>query len=218
MPATHASNNGTKVPVIFMIMTGTLLSMAFGAGWTLMQNQFANVDKAIEARDRLYQAFEKSIIATTAENRATGIANGNRLSQELKDLTDEFHNEMRHNLVGQAEFKQFEARQDSVLRRLDVVETTRPTTGELKGTADGLSRSVDVLAARFTQIETRAFDSARTSARNPIEASEINAIIGAINKQMDVVQKQIEDLNRQVAAALVELSQVPAKKGEPGSK
>lgn len=193
-----ADNNGaSQVPMAFIVPLGSMLALAFGGGWALMQSQFANVERSIDAtRTQLTANLDRTV-------------NDNlKLSNSVDVRVTEIHTELLHDVVRQNEFIQFEQRLDSVLKRLDIVEATRPTTGELKGTADGLSAQFATLNARVVQLESRAYEAARSAARNPVEAGELTVTISAIDKQLNVVQQQMADINRQIAAALLSIDPI----------
>jgi hypothetical protein len=176
-----------RLPVQAILSFGSLILLAFGAMWTLMQTQFMAVDKEIDLSNKAVAELVRI----------------NRIS--LEGLSNDIHNELRHDVVGQPEFKQFSDRLDSILKRLDIVEATRPTTGELKGTADGLDRSVQVLVARVIQLEQKLYDLSSKAAHNPVESGELNVTINGMNSRLDLVQQQIADINRQIAATLLNI-------------
>ena len=107
-----------------------VLVIAFGSGWTLMQSNFANVEKAAETRAE-----------TTNEAEALLRKQGYDLGIELK-------------------------------ARLELVEAA--------------------------QAQLRM-----TAAREPVEKATVEAITSAIDKRIDLIQAQITDINRQIAAALI---------------
>jgi hypothetical protein len=184
-----------RLPLTFVVSLASLLLLAFGGGWTLIQTQFNNTEKSIEASARVADvAFKNAVDLVTLERQQTRF----ELNQLSKDLT-EVHNQLRHDVVRTPEFKQFEERLSSVVKRLDIVETTRPTTGELKATAESANVASQILGNRLGQLEVRAYDLAARGARNPVESGEI----ASINKQMELVQQQISDINRQMAAMLL---------------
>ena len=59
------------------------------------------------------------------------------------------------------------------------------------------------LLKRTDVMEQRILDIVAKSARNPVEGAEVTALVNAIDKRLDVVQAQIADINRQIAAAIL---------------
>lgn len=59
------------------------------------------------------------------------------------------------------------------------------------------------LKAHVDRLEREQLEAARTSAREPVEKATVEAITGAIDKRIDLIQAQITDINRQIAAALI---------------
>jgi hypothetical protein len=65
------------------------------------------------------------------------------------------------------------------------------------------------------RIETLETNGGR-QAREPVEKATIDAITSAIDKRIDLIQAQITDINRQIAAALIIIdSNASAKKTPP---
>ena len=132
-----------------------------GASWTIFQTQFANVEKQLEA-DRA--TVSRNLNATNNEL----IRLGNELKTELADV----HQEFRHDVVRQEEFRLFLDRYAELLKRVDT-------------------------------LNERILEMASKSAHNPVEAGDLNAQISATDKRLDIVQAQIADINRQIAAAIL---------------
>jgi len=72
----------------------------------------------------------------------------------------------------------------------------------LRGAITGEKRFEELLKRVDTQ-EQRILDIIAKSARNPVEGGEVTALVSAIDKRLDVVQAQIADINRQIAAAIL---------------
>jgi hypothetical protein len=56
-----------------------------------------------------------------------------------------------------------------------------------------------ILLDRITKLE----DSEKKQAHDPVEKATLDAIITAFDKRTDLIQGQIIDINRQIAAALI---------------
>ena len=74
--------------------------------------------------------------------------------------------------------------------------------GVVRGEITGEKRFEELLK-RTDVMEQRILDIIAKSARNPVEGAELTALVGAIDKRLDVVQAQIADINRQIAAAIL---------------
>ena len=82
------------------------------------------------------------------------------------------------------------------------VDETKTEIADLRRSLTAEKR-FDELLKRVDAIEARQFDLLAKSARNPVESGELTALIGATDKRLDVVQAQIADINRQIAAAIL---------------
>ena len=69
----------------------------------------------------------------------------------------------------------------------------------------------DMLLSRIKVLETEA----RREARDPVEKATLDAIVAAIDKRDDLIQSQIGDLNRQIAAALIIIDSNTTKRPLP---
>lgn len=195
-----------RLPLTFIVPLGTLLLMAFGGGWTLMQSQFANVERGVDSSIKQFEALNKNTRDLVDLDRSQFRNAVDRLTQDQRNLLDELktrttdiHTELRHDVVNQTEFKQFSDRLDAILKRLDIVEATRPTTGELKGAADGLERSFSIVNSRVIALEAKTYDAIGKTARDPVEASTLAVTINAMEKRIEQLQQQIGEINRQIA-------------------
>jgi hypothetical protein len=61
----------------------------------------------------------------------------------------------------------------------------------------------DAIRAQITLLGDRQADLVGRSAREPVERATIEAINAAVDKQIAIIQGQISDINRQIAAALI---------------
>jgi hypothetical protein len=129
-----------------IISAGVLLIGALGALGAIMQMQFSNTDRTI------------------AQLRSDVTALGISVSASILEV----HNELRSGVVSIAEFRQAEARFNSAVDRIKVMESLL-----------------------------------QKGAHDPVEKATIDAILNALNKQIDLIVSQIADLNRQIAAALI---------------
>jgi predicted nucleic acid-binding Zn-ribbon protein len=60
-------------------------------------------------------------------------------------------------------------------------------------------KNIDILIDRIKVLESHV----QKTARDPVEAATMAAALTALNKQIDLLQAQIADINRQIAAALI---------------
>jgi len=72
----------------------------------------------------------------------------------FRDILDQ----RRTEFVTQFEFKQFEQRLLTVEGRLNVLEATRPTTGELQATARNVSDNINKIEDRIKELEIHHFN------------------------------------------------------------
>jgi hypothetical protein len=68
---------------------------------------------------------------------------------------------------------------------------------------DDLIRTTAELKARLTALEGEYTTILSKLAHDPVEDRTFQAVIAAIGKQIDLLQNSINDLNRQMAAALI---------------
>ncbi len=125
---------------------GTLISAAalgvvlVGAFWTIVQTQFGYIEK------------DKEILRTQLQRSQDVVG------QKFGEIHSEF--ERRRSLhVEIVEFRQFEMRilgdLDTLKKQLLLLEQTRPTTGELSGTAKALEARIQQQEERMRSLEQR---------------------------------------------------------------
>jgi septal ring factor EnvC (AmiA/AmiB activator) len=68
---------------------------------------------------------------------------------------------------------------------------------------DDLIRAVSKLEADITALQAMQAAIAAKLAHDPVEDRTFQAVIAALGKQIDQIQAQIADINRQIAAALI---------------
>lgn len=114
-----------------------------------MQIQIAASTLIVEQLRREQSAGDKRI-SDELTRRETEI------KAQLKSIQDEL-DRRRNEFVTQTEFKQFEGRAlselDTVKKQLTVLESTRPTTGELSGLSKNLETRLDRIESRVRQME-----------------------------------------------------------------
>jgi predicted phage gp36 major capsid-like protein len=132
-----ASNGISWTTLISAVGLGFVI---VGALWTIVQVQFAAIEK------------EKEII------RQELVKSGEEVRDQFKRVEDSFDRRRALN-VEQVEFRQFELRilnDINVLKeQLRVLEQTRPTTGELSGTAKALEGRIVSQEDRLHSLELR---------------------------------------------------------------
>jgi hypothetical protein len=62
---------------------------------------------------------------------------------------------------------------------------------------------------RLTALETEQRDLIAHSARNPIEAREMDQLSASFDKQISSLRSQIDDINRQIAASILHPAPIP---------
>ncbi len=133
-----ARSEHTELPWSTLTSTGMFLLVVVGAFWALafgpIQDKFGQVEKRSEQ--------ERGDLLRVQENLKSDIR---RIDAELMARRDTF--------VGQPEFKQVVNRLETLANRLQVIESTRPTTGELSAVAGGTKDSLSVLESRIRALE-----------------------------------------------------------------
>ncbi len=77
------------------------------------------------------------------------------------------------------------------------------TKDEHKAYLDGVTRDIIGLKDRMDGIQRTQTERASRFARDPVEQKTMDAVTSAIDKRIDLIQAQIADINRQIAAALI---------------
>ncbi len=142
-----------------LISAGTLLAILVAAFWTIVQTQFGYIEKD---KERISQQVIRTDAAIAAQ------------LSKLKDDTDARFLVLRGRLEGFIDkrvadevFKQHEARNvaefETIKRQLQLIEQTRPTTGELKGTAESLTLGLSEVKERIRNLELRLIPQASPS-------------------------------------------------------
>lgn len=81
-----------------------------------------------------------------------------------------------------------------------IVQSQFSNVAKTQETADASTKEREkVLLDRIEKLE----ESARKQARDPVEKATLDAINSASDKRIDLIQSQITDINRQIAAALI---------------
>jgi chromosome segregation ATPase len=91
---------------------------------------------------------------------------------------------------------QIEKIQDTFRADLSNVLVSRNQFEEFQKRFDSLSSRVLVLEAELNQVQ-------KDAAHHPVEQETINAIDSDFGKRIDIIQVEIQDINRQIAAALI---------------
>jgi len=147
---TKVNNNGA-VSISWQSIVATLalgLTLA-AAGWTLFQTQFT-------AQDRIMSDNKASHERMLTNLRRDTESYDSALRAELLFLRNALITQ-RNEVVTQPEFKQFfqsiQDRLDRVDKQLQLLESTRPTTGELQSTAKSLDSQVNRVEERLRLME-----------------------------------------------------------------
>jgi len=99
------------------------------------------------------------------------------------------------------------ARAQELQASLDKYQTIREFSGYRADTA----REIDDLARRTIVLEA----SQAKAAREPVEAKTFEAVSKATDDRVTLLQNQLNDVNRQIAAALVIIDQNRGNRGSP---
>jgi hypothetical protein len=140
-----------------IVGAGTVVGLMAAAGWTIFQNEFANV-KETAAEDRRQSAL--------------------------------YYNTNR----------------DDLIRRETEIKATFNlylTKDEHRAFLDGVARDISTLKNRLDMVQRIQEERSSKLARDPVEQKTIDAINTATDKRIDLIQAQITDINRQIAAALI---------------
>ena len=77
-----------------------------------------------------------------------------------------------------------------------------------------VERTENELRARLISVEVQQIKIIEKLAHSPVEAETFKAVKDAEDKQIDLLQAQIQDINRQIAAALIIIDgNLPKKNG-----
>lgn len=124
-------NGGLQITWINLIATMALLATVSGGAWLLFQQQFKSLEEQFGQAARNLQA-------------------------DIKDNRTELER-LRSLSISREEHAEFVKRLDGDLvglgKRLDVIEATRPTTGELKSVADGMQVQANEIKQRLQFLE-----------------------------------------------------------------
>jgi hypothetical protein len=154
------NNNGLPLPLL--VSVAMLLLMAFGGGWSLMQSQFANVNRSMEDRDKALIIQQKKTDHEIELDRAQFTTNYDHVTRQIEEVGNELkarlvdvHNELRHDLVNQFEFKQFEKQVDDLVAQVRLLNAAKPSKDELGATAAALEKRIDALTLRLNNLSDR---------------------------------------------------------------
>jgi hypothetical protein len=101
--------------------------------------------------------------------------------------------------VNQIEFAHVEQANAATTAALDKYLTR----DEFKAYLTGEVAHFDGLSARVTILERQQAETFSRLAHDPVENRTFQAVSAAIDKRIDLIQAQITDINRQIAAALI---------------
>ncbi len=124
-------NGAPQITWVNIIATLGLIATLGGGAWLLFQNQFSNIQSEMRSAD-------------------------NALLQDIKDNQTEL-NRLRENTLSRNEHVEYVKRVDSELKeikdRLALIESTRPTTGELQSIGSGTRDSINEIKDRVRSLE-----------------------------------------------------------------
>ena len=141
---------------------GLLAISVIGGGWTLAQSQFAGVRELIDLHEKQDRAADEALrqqVMIARDQYALNFANATKateaLESEVKARIADIHQELRHDFPTQSELRQIELRIDSLAHRLEILEATRPTTGEVGIRSEALEKRIEVLTQRLNLLTER---------------------------------------------------------------
>lgn len=114
-----------------IIVTVGVLFAAAGAGWTLFQTQFSSME-------RQFQSSDKNLLERIVD---------------LKEMAERNRDETIHIREHNELVKRVDTEIATINDRLKILETTRPTTGELQGIAAASGRDITDLKDRIRSLE-----------------------------------------------------------------
>lgn len=100
----------------------------------------------------------------------------------------------------------YNTNRDDLIRRETEIKATFDrylSKDEHRAFLDGIIRDIGALKERIDTIQRIQEERAAKLAHDPVEQKTIDAINSAIDKRIDLIQIQITDINRQIAAALI---------------
>ena len=68
---------------------------------------------------------------------------------------------------------------------------------------DEFQKRIEALSSEITRLQTEQNAAASSAARHPIEKETVDVIDADFSKRIDQIEVQIQDINRQIAAALI---------------
>lgn len=124
-------NGGPQITWVNIIATLALLATVAGGAWLLFQQQFTNIE----------QQTRQAVADLSSQIRETRTE-----SERLRDRA-----------ILRDEHKEFVKRMDDSLvelsKRLQVIETTRPTTGELQSSTQSIKDQISEIKDRLRFLE-----------------------------------------------------------------
>jgi hypothetical protein len=69
---------------------------------------------------------------------------------------------------------------------------------------DELNKQIELNRSRLTILEAEQKQLIAHAAHNPVEAKEVDQLSGSVDKRIELLQQQINDINRQIAASVLQ--------------
>lgn len=115
-------------------------------------------------------------------------------------------------------------RQSSDASFLDISKQIQENRADIKNIRDGyltlrehnsfkqaLDDSLVAVGSRLTVLETEQRELLGHSAHSPVEAKEVDQLSISVDKRFELIQQQINDINRQIAASILQ-NGIPAQR------
>lgn len=94
------------------------------------------------------------------------------------------------------------------LNRLDIERTRTEYLAlrEYEATQLGLRDNLSTVHIRLTSLENQQRDILLHAAHSPVEAKEVDQLSSSVDKRLELMQQQLNDINRQIAASILQNS------------
>jgi hypothetical protein len=104
----------------------------------------------------------------------------------------------------QNQFNSSDKRIDANLKETELIRREYLSLREHLAFQHELGTVNDSFKARFIALETAQRELVSRQARTPVEGKEVDVLSAAIDKRFDAMQQQINDINRQIAASILQ--------------
>lgn len=163
--APAASFSWTNLAAFAMVFVVSL-----GGGWKLVNQELSSQDRAQRASvEALKHSVEMASKSLEEQEALRHKYVDDRLAR-LTVLIDEINRELtarRSEFLNQDEFRQFSSRFESVREELKLLQSARPTTGELQGLVKALEERINRQSDRIRALEAMIEERRRSNLTTP---------------------------------------------------